>query len=417
MSLDTKQQNKFSRQNAALGAETTVKLIKMRVIIYGLRGIGAETAKNLALQGIGGITLFDSAPIEIRDLGSNFFYTEADVGKCRSEILAPRLLELNPMCDVRIANELTSDLILASNALIVCNAAVRKDELIALDVLCRRARVSFLYAFTGGLTSAIFVDHGDNHTINDPNGEKPKQKIIESVRPTGTPNEVLVRYLTPDGQIDDNLESGLYKIAGVMGNDDINGKFVQAFHPNGDPVKTVRFKLADASTLEIVLQMCGDNSQHYVSQLLTQDHASALDVAVGGLLVEEKTPQKYPMYSLEHKIKNPGSPFSNDMVMFDLKTFSENQLHVAHIAVLTFAQKHDRYPVSADKVEVIAIAKELLVSGDVELPSGGNVDEEILVKASTLSGFELQPMAAFVGAVLAQEVVKCTGKFTPIPVC
>jgi ubiquitin-activating enzyme E1 len=31
------------------------------------------------------------------------------------------------------------------------------------------------------------------------------------------------------------------------------------------------------------------------------------------------------------------------------------------------------------------------------------------------SGIELQPLAAFGGGVLAQEVVKCTGKFTPIP--
>lgn len=31
------------------------------------------------------------------------------------------------------------------------------------------------------------------------------------------------------------------------------------------------------------------------------------------------------------------------------------------------------------------------------------------------SAIELQPLAAFGGGVLAQEVVKCTGKFTPIP--
>jgi ubiquitin-activating enzyme E1 len=31
------------------------------------------------------------------------------------------------------------------------------------------------------------------------------------------------------------------------------------------------------------------------------------------------------------------------------------------------------------------------------------------------SSVELQPLAAFTGGVLAQEVVKCTGKFTPIP--
>ena len=57
LDLDSKALNKFSRQNAALGAETTAKLIKMKVLIVGMRGIGIETAKNLALQGVGLITV------------------------------------------------------------------------------------------------------------------------------------------------------------------------------------------------------------------------------------------------------------------------------------------------------------------------------------------------------------------------
>ena len=40
-----------------LGAETTAKLTKMKVLVYGLRGIGVETCKNLALQGVGAITV------------------------------------------------------------------------------------------------------------------------------------------------------------------------------------------------------------------------------------------------------------------------------------------------------------------------------------------------------------------------
>lgn len=55
--LDSKALNKFSRQNAALGAETTAKLIKMKVLIVGMRGVGMETAKNLSLQGVGAITV------------------------------------------------------------------------------------------------------------------------------------------------------------------------------------------------------------------------------------------------------------------------------------------------------------------------------------------------------------------------
>jgi hypothetical protein len=64
--LDAKALNKFSRQNAALGAETTAKLIRMRVIVHGLRGVGIEVAKNLALQGVGGLTLCDPNPTRIQ---------------------------------------------------------------------------------------------------------------------------------------------------------------------------------------------------------------------------------------------------------------------------------------------------------------------------------------------------------------
>jgi tRNA A37 threonylcarbamoyladenosine dehydratase len=39
------------------GAETTAKLTQMKVLIVGLRGVGMETAKNLALQGAGAITV------------------------------------------------------------------------------------------------------------------------------------------------------------------------------------------------------------------------------------------------------------------------------------------------------------------------------------------------------------------------
>ena len=102
--LDLVALNKFSRQNATFGAETTAKLIKMKVIIFGLRGVGAETAKNLALQGVGSITLVDNSPISVQDLGLNFFFTEEDISQSmtRATPFAPKLRELNPMCDVKV---------------------------------------------------------------------------------------------------------------------------------------------------------------------------------------------------------------------------------------------------------------------------------------------------------------------------
>ena len=389
--MDLTALNKFSRQNAAFGAETTAKLIKMKVIIFGLRGIGAETAKNLALQGAGSITLVDSSRVEMRDLGVNFFFSESDIsaGLSRAATFAPKLRELNPMCDVKIADELTPELVKFHNALVICNSSVTKSDLLRFNTICRDVGTSFLYAFSGGLNSSVFVDHGDSHIVNDPNGEKPIQKLVSAITQTDTPSEFLIKYSTPEGQIDQNLDDGVYKVTDLSGCEHFNGQLITVSHPYTDPAKTVRVTLPPGSGLE--------------------------GYSGGGLLTEEKVPKSYPMFSLEYKMKNPGSPFTNDMVMSDLLNFSEQQVHVSFVATLAFAEKYSRFPSAADSTEVFEIAKALITSGDI-LIEDFQVDEAICSKVSSYSAFELQPMSAFIGGVLAQEVVKCTGKFTPIPV-
>lgn len=42
--------------------ETMGKLIKMNVLIVGLRGVGVEVAKNLILAGPKSVTLYDPNP-------------------------------------------------------------------------------------------------------------------------------------------------------------------------------------------------------------------------------------------------------------------------------------------------------------------------------------------------------------------
>jgi len=56
------------------------KLIKMKVLIVGVRGLGVETAKNLILAGPQSVTLYDPNIVSWGDLSSNFYCREADVG-------------------------------------------------------------------------------------------------------------------------------------------------------------------------------------------------------------------------------------------------------------------------------------------------------------------------------------------------
>jgi ubiquitin-activating enzyme E1 len=48
----------------------------MKVLLYGARGLGFEVAKNLALAGPGEMVVFDPFPVDYKDLGANFFFTE-----------------------------------------------------------------------------------------------------------------------------------------------------------------------------------------------------------------------------------------------------------------------------------------------------------------------------------------------------
>ncbi len=51
--------NLYSRQIGTFGMETMSKLVQLKVLIVGLRGLGVETAKNLILAGPKSVTLYD----------------------------------------------------------------------------------------------------------------------------------------------------------------------------------------------------------------------------------------------------------------------------------------------------------------------------------------------------------------------
>lgn len=65
--------NAISRMLFTYGMETIGKLMKMKVLIIGQRGLGVEIAKNLILAGPKSVTLHDPTKVTINDLSANFF--------------------------------------------------------------------------------------------------------------------------------------------------------------------------------------------------------------------------------------------------------------------------------------------------------------------------------------------------------
>jgi ubiquitin-activating enzyme E1 len=91
----------YSRQLYVLGHEAMKRMGASNVLIVGLKGLGVEIAKNIALAGVKSLTLYDPSPVEISDLSSQFFLTPADVGKPRDEVTVPRVAELNAYTPVK----------------------------------------------------------------------------------------------------------------------------------------------------------------------------------------------------------------------------------------------------------------------------------------------------------------------------
>jgi ubiquitin-activating enzyme E1 len=92
----------YSRQLYVLGHEAMKRMGASNVLIVGLKGLGVEIAKNIALAGVKSLTLYDPAPASIADLSSQFFLHKEDVGKPRAAVTAPRVAELNAYTPVSV---------------------------------------------------------------------------------------------------------------------------------------------------------------------------------------------------------------------------------------------------------------------------------------------------------------------------
>ena len=65
--VDKVDDNLYSRSILTYGLETLKKLSTMKILIIGMRGLGAETAKNIILSGPGEVDIFDTTKVSIKD--------------------------------------------------------------------------------------------------------------------------------------------------------------------------------------------------------------------------------------------------------------------------------------------------------------------------------------------------------------
>jgi len=90
-------ESKYDRQRAIWDQEI---LRKARVLVVGAGTLGNEAVKNLALLGVGSITIIDNDIIERVNLNRCLLFREEDIGLPKARVAAQRARELNPDIDV-----------------------------------------------------------------------------------------------------------------------------------------------------------------------------------------------------------------------------------------------------------------------------------------------------------------------------
>jgi molybdopterin/thiamine biosynthesis adenylyltransferase len=363
----------YSRQLLVLGAHAMRSMMRARVLLSGLGGLGVEIAKNVILGGVRSFTCHDTAVCREGEL--NFFVAPTDVGRNRAEVSCGLLAELNPNVELAWSSEpLTAaslDTLLAPFALVILTEAPL-ELCVAVDAWCRAHEVKFIAAQVQGVFSWSFVDVGPKHEVHDVNGEAVAEIKILSVEAAAAEGGALVKTLESEPH---DLQEG------------------DAVSIGGGQARVLKVVKSD----QFVVDKIPGAAREFVKvkQVVTVQHASLAE-------------------SLAGKPKLVGSDFA--------KSASAGSLFVAQLAVEQFRHLHGgAFPRPWNAEDANAVV--LLAKGRLPLTvedslfgelAVAELDEPLVRAVAQTSAGCLHPLCAFLGGSVAQEAQKAlSGKFMP----
>ncbi len=86
----------FNRTARLLGDDALARLAGARVAVFGIGGVGSWAAEALARTGVGELTLVDADSVSVTNINRQAPATTLTVGEPKVEVMARKLLEINP---------------------------------------------------------------------------------------------------------------------------------------------------------------------------------------------------------------------------------------------------------------------------------------------------------------------------------
>ena len=381
----------YSRQIFTYGMDTMSKIINLKILIIGLRGLGIEIAKNLILAGPKEVCISDKNLCKINDLGSNFYLTEKDVDKkTREDSCFDKLKSLNPYVKVSKFKGIYSEKI-KNFDIIIITEMMKLEELYELDDICRKNNVYFIYTLNLGLTGYLFNDFGKNHSVYDLNGEKKLLYDIFKIEDKEDKYEIFP-VMKNDEQFE--LREGDYiilnKIKGL--------EFLNTLKPR---------KIIKVNNLSFEIEKEKGKEGKYISD---------------GMIEETTIPKLFQFDAFKDNFMKLNKNFIN---IDANKKKSNILLHCAFVGLHIYYSIYNIIPELNDlKIaqEIVKLSKSyFLVLREkyldyLKLKKNKLVefDEDYILNVFRWCKAEINPICTFLGGIVSQEALKITGKYTPI---
>uniref|UniRef100_A0A670Z9D8 Ubiquitin like modifier activating enzyme 7 n=1 Tax=Pseudonaja textilis TaxID=8673 RepID=A0A670Z9D8_PSETE len=182
----------YSRQLYVLGHEAMQKMATATVLVSGMTGLGVEIAKNVILAGVKSVTLHDQDDAQWRDLSSQFYLSENNVGQNRAKVSQEHLSKLNDNVEViPHTSELTENFLATFKVVVLTNSSLK--EQLDISDFCHANQICFVLANTKGLAGYVFCDFGENFVVYDPSEADPASAAIKHIT-LGNPGLLTVAH-------------------------------------------------------------------------------------------------------------------------------------------------------------------------------------------------------------------------------
>lgn len=99
----------LDRAKLLVGEDSLTKLVNSHILIAGLGGVGAYAAEQLARAGVGEMTIVDGDVIEVSNKNRQLLALDSNVGKRKAQLMADRLLDINPDIKLHVIDEYIKD--------------------------------------------------------------------------------------------------------------------------------------------------------------------------------------------------------------------------------------------------------------------------------------------------------------------